>query len=707
MATMGMNRVRVVVWVSAAIFVILLAASASLETVLYGRAFPYLLALAAVAASALLTLALQQGVHLWRQYQKGRFGARLRVKLTGTLLAMALLPTLVLYGVTLFFVVRAIDAWFDVRVERALEAANQLARHAIDTQIARLLTEGEWLQKEWQITGRSNSGAILEQWRQRMGLDALVVLNGKGGIQAFAGDDPEWVQREAGTAAEWQLAKLQGVSHRVVETRESAWVRVVVWVPKTIDEEGAYLVLLRRVPTAIRSAIDEVTEARGEYAQISHGREALQRLYLVILTVAVLTAWIAAAMLALQISRRFVAPLLALEEGTRLLAEGNFKPVGERVATDDELGWVVQSFDRMAGQLIAAQAEQARAHAEVEEARAYLETVLAHLTTAVLVFDEKGQPVLANDAAVTVLGDERSMPLPAWTAKRGLADRLSDVMAVASGSATFEWRDEESGKTYVVHVAPMVAQRKGWVVVIDDVSDVVLAQRLAAWGEIARRLAHEIKNPLTPIRLAAERLRYKLAEKLPERERQLLERATETITAQVDAMTEMVNAFRDYARLPGGKRERVDLAALVRSLLVFYEESPIALECQIEGEGPWIIEGDAGQLRQVLHNLLQNAQDALEGVEAPRIVLRLQRQGEQIIVSVCDNGVGFPEGYQHRAFEPYYTTKKKGTGLGLAVVKKIADDHRATVTLGANEEGRGAVVTLTFTAARSEEADHG
>jgi nitrogen fixation/metabolism regulation signal transduction histidine kinase len=319
----------------------------------------------------------------------------------------------------------------------------------------------------------------------------------------------------------------------------------------------------------------------------------------------------------------------------------------------------------------------------------------------VLVFDEKGQPVLANGAAVTLLGDERSMPLPAWNLKRGLADRLSEVMAVASGSATFEWRDEESGKTFVVHVAPMVAQRKGWVVVIDDVSDVVLAQRLAAWGEIARRLAHEIKNPLTPIRLAAERLRYKLAEKLPERERQLLERATETITAQVDAMTEMVNAFRDYARLPGGKRERVDLAALVRSLLVFYEESPIALECQIEGEGPWLIEGDTGQLRQVLHNLLQNAQDALEGVEAPRIVLRLQRQGEQIIVSVCDNGVGFPEGYQHRAFEPYYTTKKKGTGLGLAVVKKIADDHRATVTLGANEEGRGAVVTLTFSAAQN------
>ena len=710
MATLGVNSVRVAVGFAAAIFIILLAASASLETVLFAQAFPYLLGLAAIAVAALLTIALRQGVHLWRQVRMGWFGSRLRAKLTGILLMMALFPTLVLYGVTVFFVVRAIDAWFDVRVERALDAAGQLARHAIDTQVARLLAEAQWLQSEWVPNAHSIQGATLEQWRQKMGLDGLLILTGKGVVQGFAGEDPQWVQQEAGTPAEWQLAKLQETSHRVVETEESSWVRVVVWIPQTIEQESAFMVLLRRVPTSIRTAIDEVTEARSEYAQITHGREALQRLYLVILSVAVVTAWIAAAMIALQISRHFITPLLALEEGTRALAEGRYVPVADRISSQDELGWVVRSFDRMSEQLAKAQAEQARAHAEVEAARAYLETVLAHLTTAVLVFDETHHLVLANAAAKALLGDESTTPLnanDAWRGNPALRDRLQAVMAVASGPVTFEWVDEDKGKTFVVHVAPLTEVTSGWVVVIDDVTDVVLAQRLAAWGEIARRLAHEIKNPLTPIRLAAERLRYKLAEKLPEKERQLLERATTTVIDQVEAMTEMVNAFRDYAKMPNAKKTRVDLAELIRSLFVFYEEGGIPVECVVEGEGPWAIEGDPGQLRQVLHNLLQNAQDALEGIADPRIVVRLVRQNDRIELSVQDNGIGFPEGYQQKAFEPYYTTKRKGTGLGLAVVKKIVDDHHAAIVLTTPADGKGAEVRLTFAAADREEGDDG
>ncbi len=689
-------------WVAAllalAVYVIFFAAAASLDTVLFGQAFPYLLGFALTASAGLLVLVLRQFVLLWRQYRSGRYGTRLRLKLSAMLIAMAVLPAMVLYGVSAFFVVRAIDTWFDVRVDRALESAVTLTRHAADTMAARLIAEGKYLRERgWR--DELPLPELLARQKDQFGVDAIVAISGSGQVLAFASDEDWWLSKEPVSAAELQVARSQGQSHRFGEDMKGAWVRAIVWAERMGGEER-YFVLIRRVPSTISESMEAIQRARADYLAIVQGQEALQRLYLVVLAVAVLGALLAATILALFFARRFVAPLIALEEGTRAVAEGDFRPLARQVRSNDELASVLRSFDVMTQRLQEAQAEQRRSHAEVESARRYLETVLQHLSAGVLVFDAQRRLLRCNEAAIELLGgflrDALGLTPNTWAQQAALGEQLGQLMQTAAGPSTFECKIEGSGRTLLVHVAP-IAGALGWVVVLDDITDVIQGQRMAAWGEIARRLAHEIKNPLTPIRLAAERLRYKLEPVLAEKERQLLQRATQTIVDQVAAMSEMVNAFRDYARLPAPQRERLELEALVRAVLLMYESGSVPIELHTDGAGPYWIHADAAQLRQVLHNLLQNAQDALTGIAAPRIDVRLERKGAGIILTIADNGIGFPEGFQAHAFEPYYTTKSKGTGLGLAVVKKILDEHGARIQLRQRPE-RGAEVVIEFRA---------
>ena len=230
----------------------------------------------------------------------------------------------------------------------------------------------------------------------------------------------------------------------------------------------------------------------------------------------------------------------------------------------------------------------------------------------------------------------------------------------------------------------------GYVVVFDDISHLLQAERQAAWGEVARRLAHEIKNPLTPIQLSAERLQHKLSEKLDEEDAQLLSRATQTIVSQVSAMKNMVSDFANYARGPALKLSHLDLHKLISEVLGLYETNAISIVLKLNASRS-VVNGDATRLRQVIHNLLQNAQDALHGVEQPQITLHTETQNEEILLWVEDNGAGFPASVLMRAFEPYMTTKAKGTGLGLAIVKKIVEEHGGHISIENNTSGGGRV----------------
>jgi nitrogen fixation/metabolism regulation signal transduction histidine kinase len=415
------------------------------------------------------------------------------------------------------------------------------------------------------------------------------------------------------------------------------------------------------------------------------------------------------------LSDRLSAPLGALVAVTRAVASGDFSQRAA-VVSRDEIGMLTQSFNSMTMQLAEARAQAERHQAALVQAKAYLESVLGNLSAGVLVFDDELNLRAANHSAAAILNIDFA-PLIGVAAERwpepapGLAQLGREIAAAFQRAARLEWEQQVErplrGRTQLLLLRgtrlPQGAESGGSVVVFDDITHLAEAQRAAAWAEVARRLAHEIRNPLTPIQLSAERLQVKLEGKLAAPDAEMLARSIQTIVNQVAAMKQMVDAFSQYARTPEPSMRELDLNALTREVLTLYEGSlGGALDMELAGGLPTVI-GDAAQLRQVIHNLLQNAQDALAGRREPRVIVATGNADGMVRLTVTDNGTGFPEQVMKRAFEPYVTTKPRGSGLGLAVVKKIVEEHGGTAAI-ANVEPHGARVTILLPAAAPDVA---
>jgi PAS domain S-box-containing protein len=377
---------------------------------------------------------------------------------------------------------------------------------------------------------------------------------------------------------------------------------------------------------------------------------------------------------------------------------------------------LIRSFNSMTLQLADARAEAERKETELAHAKAHLESILANLSAGVLAFDDALRLRSANRSAHEIL-DLDCTPLigrelGAWDALDPSLVPLSQAIRTAfTAVERTEWEQQverearDGTQMLLLRGAPLPpGAETGFVVVFDDVTHLLQAQRDAAWAEVARRLAHEIKNPLTPIQLSAERVELKLAPKLAQPDADMLTRSTRTIVNQVAALKRMVDAFSQYARTPEPAMHELDLPALIREVLTLYESLSSAIELKLAAGVPAII-GDAAQLRQVIHNVLQNAQDALGETSDPHIVIAVERDGESVRFTITDNGIGFPEHLMKRAFEPYVTTKPKGTGLGLVIVKKIVEEHDGEVSV-ANAPPRGAQVTITLPTAAAYRATH-
>lgn len=695
-----MKRILLVIAAALAGISLFLLTSASSNSDLFASSYPYLLAFNGVLAVVLGGLVGVQLRQLWREYRSRQFGSRLKYRLVLMFGLMGVVPGLVIYAVSLQFVVRSIESWFDVRVESALEGGIALGQNALDYLVSQMGDKAGDMVLE--LEGASTVSAVmLNRLREQAGVGSVTVIAANGQVLATAADAMSALLPDLPSVTQLRQARQTRIFHAIESQTDGRLViRVIVPIPlRTLAGEPNLLQLTQAVPDSFGRHAEAVQDAYREYQQLTLGREGLNRIYTLTLTLTLLLALLTALAAAFMIARRLAAPLLILAEGTQAVAQGDYSP-RQALPARDELGVLTQSFNRMTRQLEDARAAAERNRAAVESARAYLESVLANLSTGVLAFSAEGGLRAANHGAMQILGDElagfEDITLAEWPRLEGFRDALLEGFAANEG----DWQSQielpvkdSTPLTLLIHGSRLPKSTGGGLVVVfDDISRLVAAQRTAAWGEVARRLAHEIKNPLTPIQLSAERLAFKLSDKLDDSSREMLERGTTTIVNQVEAMKNLVNAFRDYARLPAPQLSAIDLNALIREILNLYESFASHIRLELEGELP-LVQGDASQIRQVVHNILQNAQDALSGSEDGEVRVITRVEGERVALLFRDNGPGFPAELLAHAFEPYFTTKSRGTGLGLAMVKKIVDEHGGDVRL-ANRDGGGAEIRI-------------
>src|SRR5450830_257530 len=761
-----MNRaLRYVLVVGGGVISILLflLASASENSALFDQHYPWLLGLNVLATVSLLVLVILLLTRLYKRYRSGKFGSKLLARLVMMFALIGILPGAVIYLVSVQFVSRSIESWFDVRMEAALESGLNLGRNALDSSLTDLAARGRAMAQE--MADMSESEQVTYLSRQRDQSMEITVVNANGQVLATVGGRIGVLTPTVPTAAMMRQAKVtRGFS--VVESDDSRPVNgesdsdgnlrlhVVISVPTSskamgLQNDNRFLQILQPVPDYLATNAETLRQAYSEYQQRSVARSGLRKIYIVTLTLTLLLAIFGAIASAFLIASDLAKPLLLLAEGTKAVAEGNFSP-RPIVSTSDELGTLTQSFNAMTRQLLEARTSVEKNRAELENAKAYLESVLGNMSAGVMVLDSEFSIVSVNESVRRILGydfsgrigtplhtiegqalfaeaiikafSEQRAQLASDLAQDGLhwqqqielphrgvnADGSSDSTAPETRKEASKEGDSGSGKITLLargsHLP--VESGVGYVVVFDDISNVISAQRSIAWGEVARRLAHEIKNPLTPIQLSAERLQMRLADKLMPQDAAILEKSTTTIVNQVTAMKHMVDDFREYAKTPPAKPSALDLNALTEEILHLYlaGDGRDSIHVKLAPDLPKVM-GDATQLRQVIHNLLQNAQDAVaeNGEIPPHIdvateLIKYQGSGgaarSAVRLTITDNGPGFASKILANAFEPYVTSKPKGTGLGLAMVKKIIDEHGGRVDIQNRSETRGAKILI-------------
>ena len=687
------------------VFLFLLA-TASANTELFASNYNLLLVLNGTMVALLMGLV---GYQLWRlrkNLKEGVFGSRLAIRLVLLFALVAVLPGALLYGVSVQFLGKSIESWFDVRVDEALKGGLNLGRGALDYLLKETTNKASQLALTLQEGDVASMPQRLNRASEQAGIYEAALFTSGGGVLGVAGISGSTLTPEPPPAQALRRARLQQPYSAIDQTTDQGMLLRVV-VPVNTTDPGEPLRLLQvvePVPRQLQLDAEKVQAGYRDYQEITFSRVALKRLYALTLTLTLLLALFSALGLAVVLSEQVSGPLGLLAEGTRAVAQGDFSrrhPVQSR----DELGVLTESFNTMTAQLAEARQNAEESRNAIETTNAYLESILANLSAGVLAFDNAFRLRTANPSAAVILqqplADLIELPISDWSqrlpALAGFAQLVAD--GFRSGRDGQWQRQAEVTVSSHTRVLLMRGSRlpgepvAGSVVVFDDVTELAEAQRDAAWAEVARRLAHEIKNPLTPIQLAAERLAVKLRGKLAAVDEEALTRATQTIVAQVSAMKHMVDDFAIYARQSRpGRMQPVDVNALLLDVLGLYENLRPHVSLEL-ADGDPLVQGEPTRLRQVIHNLLQNAIDAQAESPDPAYDIGLEVRGDELALSIGDRGGGFSEDVVRRAFEPYVTTKAKGTGLGLAIVKKIAEEHHGRVTIE-NRSPRGAVVTL-------------
>ena len=727
----------------AAVVLVFLLSIATNSPRLYERHYIWLFWVNVGLASLLVSVIVVAAARLLWRVARGRFGSRLLLKLAAIFALVGVVPGVLIYTVSYQFVSRSIESWFDIKVEGALDAGLNLGRATIDSIVTDVGNKTRLAAERLGDASGTAEPIALERLREQLSAQEVSIVGNAGQSLISTGTArlglmperlPPQLLRQAKTQRVVSVA--EGLDEDAAAAGTTPRVRAVALIPSATFALGAqerYLVVSQVLSPTLAANAQAVTTAYREYQQRALARSGLRKMYIGTLTLALVLAVFGALLLAIALSNQLAQPLLLLAQGVEEVAHGDFSSKAI-FASRDELGGLTRSFAAMTTQLSEARELVQKSVVQVEGARANLQTILDNLTAGVIVFDRSGAIDTVNPGATRIL----RLPLSAHRGRRleevpgigpfgqAVWQRFEMQAASPEVGERDQWQDmfelqtagppgtQRPAITLLVRGAAMPQGAR--LMVFDDITELVSAQRVEAWSEVARRLAHEIKNPLTPIQLSAERLQLKLAPKLEGSDQAMLHRSVDTIVNQVQAMKTLVNEFRDYARMPASQLLPLDLNDLVGEVLGLYASAQESGRLVAElGESLPPIVGDGTQLRQVIHNLVQNGLDAV--AERPDGKVRLcteavsNEQGEvrAVRLIVLDNGPGFSDKVLKRAFEPYVTTKSKGTGLGLAVVKKIADEHGARVRIvnlgtsegpgsatGSASTALGAQVSLSF-----------
>lgn len=649
---------------------------------------------------------------LLRDYRNNVPGSKLKARMVGMFVGLAVLPLLVVFYFSIQFINSGIDSWFNIEVEKGLDEALALSKEALDIQKRDHLVTTARIADVLQDVNARQLIFELSRVRRESGASEVSIFGRNRQIVATssdlsAGSLPKPLTEEVML----QLGQSRPfVSLDPVEDGNYQIRTALPFGNSSRTGRGGIIQALYPVNERISMMANSVESSNSDYKRAAYIREPLKRNFSLTLTVVLMLSLLASIYGAFVLSRRLVAPIQDLVAGTRAVAKGDFEtrlPSPSR----DEIGFLINSFNDMTQRLSSAHREANLSQALVEAERANLAVILDRLSTGVVALESDFRIRNANEASGSILNVDLENRvgdyLPDVAIGQPLLEQFVDVARVHLNAGETEWREQivlrgEVGRRVLTCACTTLPgdedHAAGFVVVFDDITALLQAQRDAAWGEVARRLAHEIKNPLTPIQLSAERMRRKYLHTLPEEEAQVLDRATHTIVQQVEAMKEMVNAFSDYARAPDLDLNRFDIDSLVHELVDLYraQESDIKIILKTDSDLPEI-EADVGRIRQILHNLLRNATEALEHTPNGRMevtVTAAEVQGVEVVeIVVADNGPGFKSNSLSQIFDPYVTTKPKGTGLGLAIVKKLVEEHLGTIEAINPEEG-GALIRI-------------
>ena len=677
-------------WVAA----LLIMAQTVQQSAHFSDLHPFIVGVNVAGLLVLLILIGGRVVQLIRDWRKRVVGSRLEARMVWMSATLAMVPLLLVFYFSVMFLNRGIDSWFHVEIREGLQDALTLSRAALDLRMREYMQRTRTIADD--LAASDDPVAMLDDKRHQTEAVELTLYGAN--------------RRILGTSSErfGQIVPPRANEEMVMQTRHEYvtldpvagggfLVRTAVQVPLTSPgDEPRMLEAVYPVERRLGELADTVESAYQRYGEKARLREPLKTSFTLTLTLVLLLSLFAALYGAFWSARRLVRPIQDLVAGTRAVAKGDFD-MRLPLTSHDEMGILVHSFNDMTKRLARAREDTRRSQHAVEAERANLAVILARLSTGVISLEPDRTVRTANQAACAILGADVESVIGKPLAEAGKGSSLFEQFDLACAAhldaGQTEWREQlvlqaESSRRILVCACTTLSGEDrspgGFVIVFDDITALLQAQRDAAWGEVARRLAHEIKNPLTPIQLSAERIRRKLLGSMSEGEAQMLDRATHTIVQQVEAMKEMVNAFSEYARAPEMDVSRFDLNQLIAEVAELYRsgsrEAGRTARPKLKLDPALTeIEADRGRLRQILHNLLANAIEALEGAKDPeiRVETRLveRPEGRLAEITVEDNGPGFRPDVIGQVFDPYVTTKPKGTGLGLAIVKKIVEEH--------------------------------